>query len=220
MSPRRSDPLMRVTLLEAGARLLAEEGPCALSTRRLAATVGTSTTAVYTHFGGMEDLIRAMVREGFARLDRALAAVATTADPVADAVVLGYAYRENARENPHLYSVMFGGSALGGFALTDDDRQHGRYTLESLVDAVRRAMAAGRFHGSDPSFIAEQMWIAVHGLATLELGGYLVAPYDPDTSYRGQLETLLIGAGDAPAEAATSMKIGTQRYLLAREFFM
>jgi AcrR family transcriptional regulator len=198
--------------VEAAAKLLAEGGPAALSTRRLAAAVGKSTMAVYTHFGGMDDLVRAMVREGFARLHQRMARVDVTDDPIVDVVALGYAYRDNAKEHPDLYAVMFGGSELAGFALTDDDRQRGRYTLGFLVDAVRRAVAVGRFLEDDPELVARQMWIALHGLVNLELGRYLVDPYDGDTCYQGQLYALLVGSGDEPTRARRSMETARRRH--------
>jgi AcrR family transcriptional regulator len=194
---------MPTALVEAAARLLAEEGPAALTTRRLAAEVGTSTTVVYTCFGGMDDLVRAMVHEGFARLHALFGTVGESNDPVADIASLGHAYRENALANPHLYPVMFGGAPLAGFALTDEDRQYGRYTLDTLIAAVARAIAAGRFTPADPAQVAHQMWIALHGLATLDLGGYLVEP-DAAGCFGQQLLLLMIAAGDAPDAAARS----------------
>src|ERR1700733_13667670 len=115
VSPRQADPELKANLIETAARLLAEEGPKALSTRRLAATVGSSTMAVYTHFGGMDDLVHAMVLEGFERLNLRMNEVARTDDAVSDVAALGAAYRANAQEHRHLYSVMFGGASLGGF---------------------------------------------------------------------------------------------------------
>ncbi len=196
MSPRRIDPQLANALLEAAAKLLAEEGAAGLTVRRLAAAVGTSTTVVYTHFGGMDNLVRALVYEGFARLHQRMSTVQPTADPVADIMALGYMYRANALDHPQLYVVMFGNAALGGFALADGDRQHGRYTLQPLVEAVSRAVEIGRFRGGDPLLIAQNMWIALHGLVTLELGGYLISPYDADTCFKTQLRSLTIGAGD------------------------
>jgi AcrR family transcriptional regulator len=206
VSPRRADPQIPAALVEAAAHILAEEGAAALSTRRLAKAVGTSTMAVYTHFGGMDDLIRALVREGFARLNERMTAVGTSADPVADVVALGRAYRQNATDNAHMYAVMFGSSGGAGFALTDEDRQHGRYTLEILVRAVARCMATGRFRPADPQVVAHQMWIAVHGLATLEIGGYLIDPYGPDACLGAQVHGLLLAAGDEPAAAQASIQ--------------
>ncbi len=56
---------VRQRLLEAAALLLDEEGPDALTARRLAAAANTSTMAVYTHFGGMPALVKEIVVEGF-----------------------------------------------------------------------------------------------------------------------------------------------------------
>ena len=99
---------MRMRLLEAAARLLALEGPGALSARRAAREVGASTMVVYTHFGGMKELVTAVVREGFARLADLVTAVPRTDDPVADLYAMLGAYRRTALANPHLYAVMFG----------------------------------------------------------------------------------------------------------------
>jgi AcrR family transcriptional regulator len=211
VSPRQADPELRAHLIEAAARLLAEEGPLALSTRRLAAAVGSSTTAVYTYFGGMDDLVRAMVREGFQRLAERLDAVEATDDPVADVAALGVAYRDNALEHRHLYTAMFGGSSLGGFSLTEEDRQYGRFTLENLVGAVGRCIEQRRFRPGDPGLIAHQMWIALHGLATLELGGYLVEPYDADSCFYAQVCSLMVGAGDGFEAATKSMDLARER---------
>jgi hypothetical protein len=123
---------------------------------------------------------------------------------VADVAALGLAYRLNAQEHRELYSVMFGGSNLGGFSLTDDDRQWGRFTLEILVGAVRRCMDAGRFRDGDAQLAAHQMWIALHGLVTLESGGFLTEPYDPDVCFEAQVRGLIIGAGDTVEQALES----------------
>jgi AcrR family transcriptional regulator len=183
-------------LVEAAAVLLAAEGPAALSTRRLAAMVGASTSAVYTRFGGMDGLVRAVVHEGFSRLHDRLALVAATDDPVADLILLARAYRAAARQHPDLYAVMYGTAAVDGFSPNDDDRRLAQYTLSFLVAAVRRAMAARRLRHADPHLLARQLWISLHGLVTLELGRYLADPHDADTCHDAQLRTFLLGAGD------------------------
>jgi AcrR family transcriptional regulator len=202
---------VRLTLVDIAARLLADEGPKALSTRRVAAEANTSTMAVYTHFGGMEELVRSMVHEGFARLHALMSRVRHTDDPVADVLTLGRAYRHNGLTNPHLYTVMLGGSSLGGFALTDDDRQHGRYTLAVLIDAVGRAMEAGRFRPAPAELVGTQLWSALHGLVTLELGGYLLGPADPDHVFEAQVRDLMVGVGDELALATASAERSRQR---------
>src|SRR3954469_20142454 len=113
-----TDTSMAARLLEAAARLLSEDGPTALTTRRVAAEAGTSTMGVYTHFGSMSDLANAVVVEGFRRLGKRLSAVPRTDDAVSDLLGLITAYRANAHDNQHLYSVMFASASLGAFRRT------------------------------------------------------------------------------------------------------
>jgi len=206
VSPRRAQADLRESLVEAAARILARDGSVGLSTRRLAKEVGSSTMAVYTHFGSMDDLVRAVVHEGFARLNTKMVLIGDSADPVADVVAHGRLYRWNARQNPDLYQVMLGALNIAGFSLTDADRLHGRYVLDILVASVRRCMAAGRFAPSDPELVAHQFWTGLHGIVTLELGGYLFAPYDADACFNAQVHTTIVGLGDDAETAWASMR--------------
>lgn len=211
VSPRPAQPDIRRAIVDAAAAILAETGPDGLSTRRLAKQVGVSTTALYTYFGGMDDLVRAMVHEGFARLNVALTASPPFEDPVAEVVRLGRIYRENALRHRHLYAVMFGGSALAGFSLTDDDRSHGLYTMDLLVTAVERCVRARRFLREDATLVAHELWMSIHGIVTLEIGGYLFEPYDADACFDAQVYTLLVGSGDDPERARDSVALATGR---------
>lgn len=212
MSPRRLNPDNRTTLIDAAARLVAEGGPRSLSARLLAREAGTSTMAVYTYFGSMSAIVREIVHDGFARLQRLFDLVEATDDPVADMALLGRVYRHNAVTNRHVFEVMFGGSSLAGFALTEEDRQHGRYTLTTVVDCAHRCTAAGRFRPGDPVLKAHHMWLGVHGTVLLDLGGYLVSPYDASRCFESQLVSLMIGAGDDPVSAARSVTASGRRF--------
>ncbi len=212
MSPRRINPDSRTALIDAAARLVAEGGPRGLSARRLAAETGTSTMAVYTHFGSMSAIVREIVHDGFARLQRLFDMAEPTPDPVADMALLGRVYRYNAVTSRHVFEVMFGGSSLAGFALTEDDRQHGRYTLTAVAECAGRCVEAGRFRPDDPGLLAHHMWLGVHGTVILELGGYLIKPYDADRCLDTQLVSLMTGAGDEPARAEESVANSARRF--------
>jgi AcrR family transcriptional regulator len=201
-----------VALIAAAARLLAEEGSQALSTRRLAAETGSSTMAVYTYFGGMSGLVREIVHEGFRRLNNYFTRLDWTDDPVADMALLGRLYRHSARANPHLYAAMFGGAALGGFSLTEQDRQYGRYTLVNVVECAHRCMAATRFRPADPDLVAHQMWITMHGLVNLEMGDYLIEPYDAECCFETLLVSLMVSVGDTLAAATDSVAASRVRF--------
>ncbi|GGQ81993.1 TetR/AcrR family transcriptional regulator [Couchioplanes azureus] len=173
MTERRANPAVRVRLLEGAARVLAEEGPSALTLRRVATEADTSTMAVYTHFGSMPDLADAVVAEGFARLAALLVEVPATDDAITDLASLGRAYLVHARQNPNLYAVMFGTASLGSYRpQTASERERGRYTFDEIVAAARRAVDQGRLRAADPLEIAGQLWTAMHGYVMLEVGGY------------------------------------------------
>ena len=170
----------RARLLEAALRLLAAGGPEALQARRLAAEAGTSTMAVYTHFGGMGQLITEVVRDGFIWFGRRLAEVPRGDDPVADLLALGLAYRDYALENPQLYRLMFGATALGGHrvgkdpsaAAAADALPEARAAFAQLVALVTRVIEAGGPGQEKPGSAAFQIWSAVHGYVLLEIAGF------------------------------------------------
>src|SRR6187431_3546437 len=79
---------VRRRLVETAALLIDEDGPDALTARRVAKEAGTSTMAVYTYFGGMPALVRQIVTEGFTRLDEHQARIPHTDDPLDDLLQL------------------------------------------------------------------------------------------------------------------------------------
>jgi AcrR family transcriptional regulator len=168
---------LRRDLLDAAGRLLAQEGPQALSTRRAAQEVGTSTTAVYNLFGGKAGLLRELFLDGFARLAQEFATVPRDGDPETDLMALGYAYRAAALANPHLYELMFG-RPIADFRPDDDALAQIQGTFDTLVRAVARCVDTGRFAPSDPHDVAVHLNALVHGLASLELQGFLAADGD------------------------------------------
>lgn len=183
----------------AGSRLgCAVYPPGSLTLRRLSEEVGTSTMAVYAHFGGMQNLRQEIRREGFARLRDHLEAVRPSNDPLAVLAMLGWAYYDNALANPNLYRVMF----LDHHEPADDEI--GLDTFGRLVAAVADCIGAGTFAPAEPFDVALQLWAVAHGFVTLQLSGLVCAPLAVEmltTSWR----TLFLGFGADPKVAARSL---------------
>ncbi|GAB3475492.1 TetR/AcrR family transcriptional regulator [Amycolatopsis cihanbeyliensis] len=168
--PKTHDEALRLRLLDRAGELLSTEGPKALSLRKLAAEVDTSTTAVYSLFGSKPDLVNALFVEGFRRFGARMSAVEPTGDTVVDMVRLGLAYRESALADPHLYSIMFT-TAVPGFEPNEEAGELASSTLEPLLTTVRAGIEAGVLRQEPPEVIAVSCWGLVHGLVSLELNG-------------------------------------------------
>jgi AcrR family transcriptional regulator len=196
---------VRTALVEGAARLLTDREP--LTLRRLAAEVGVSTMAVYTHFGSMDELMQAVTREGFSRLADHLRTVPAGRDPVADLAALGWAYCLNAVENPDLYRAMFMESTfdmeLAAF---------GAETFLPVVAAVERAIALGRLRAGPAWDPAVQMWAMAHGMVTLALAGMLSVE-ELLRHLEGGIAACLVGYGDEPARAKRSLRTARRRML-------
>lgn len=203
---------IRDELLSAAVGLLNEDGPDALQTRKVAGTAGTSTMAVYTHFGGMRELIAAVAEEGLRQFAAALT-VPQTDDPVADLMAVGAAYRRYAIERPHMYRLMFGSTSAHGIkaptgnvlTLTLAEIEQQESSFAHLVSAVHRSMLAGRITVSaaddDAAVVATaaQFWALIHGFVMLELAGF----YGDDGSallpvLSAMTTNLLVALGDSP----------------------
>lgn len=204
MSPRSADPAVRTALITAAARLLAAEGPRALSARRLAGEAGATTMAVYTHFGSMDEVRRAVREDGFSRLAASLDALAPTADPVADLASGALTYFANGLAHPELYRAMFVDRPPQG------DDTAGEPTFQHLLAAITRCVDAGRFEQADAKTLplwAAEIWTAQHGMVTLALSRILPADQVryvlTDMIYR-----LFVGFGDDPDAARHSIERG------------
>jgi len=211
---------VRDQMLHAAVDLLNEHGPDALQTRKVAGGAGTSTMAVYTHFGGMRDLIAAVAEEGLRQFDAALS-VPQTDDPVADLMVVGAAYRRFAIERPHMYRLMFGSTSAHGInapagnvlSLTLAEIEQRQPSFAHLVRAVHRSMLAGRItaYPADDDLpvvaTAAQFWALIHGFVMLELAGF----YGDDGSafvpvLAAMTANLLVALGDSPERVQQSQQ--------------
>ncbi|SDM43462.1 transcriptional regulator, TetR family [Streptomyces sp. cf386] len=168
-------------LVQAAVGLLAEQGPSALKVRAVASASGLSTMVVYSHFGGIPELMSAVADHGFKELGAAFGRVPVTEDPVADLFAMALTCRRQARENPHLYDLMFGLSTRATYRpLPDTDRRMSghspafREAHAHVTAACERLVRTGRIERQEPGAIAAQLWSYVHGYITLELAEHFV----------------------------------------------
>lgn len=196
---RTRDPAVRSLLIDRAAHMLRTREPITL--RSLVAGTSVSTMAVYTHFGGMDGVWRALRQEGFTRLGARFATVPTSGDPLRDLAALVAAYLRNALDHPDLYRVMFDAT----FDL--EDAQAADDTLAYLVRAAERARATRRLRADiDPLDLAIQSWAIGHGLVSLVATGPL--PRQALDHGAPMLTSLFVGAGGRPDSCRSSVEQG------------
>lgn len=212
MAKRNKEPSARLTteetverLVEAATRLLAEKGPTEIKARSVAEAGQVSTMAVYYHLGGLPELLQAVIDKGFRDLGAAFAGAPPSDDPVTALFAMALATRRFAQDNPHLYDLMFGLSTRGSYRPLQTARSGARGRSEQfqaayahLVQACGQLVRSGRVRNDeDPEGIAPQLWSAVHGFVTLELGDHFAQFPDPVRQVlQPMMVNLLVGLGD------------------------
>lgn len=154
---------LRQDLLAVTADLVDREGPARVTLRDVAAAAGTSTTAVYSLFGGKSQLLTAVVDEGFRSFGQSQAGAA-----FGGLRGLGIAYRQWALDHPALYRLMFGG-ALAAYVDCSPSPEAAAGAMDPLIAAVAAAQSAGKLRPAPAEAVAVAIWGQVHGLVSLEV---------------------------------------------------
>jgi AcrR family transcriptional regulator len=199
-------------LVQATITLLAEHGPSAIQARTVAAATGLSTMVVYSHFGGVPELIRAVVDHGFRELDRVFSELPATEDPITDLFSIALTMRKRARANPHLFDLMFGLSTRATYRpMPDRDLRRSGHSpafkaaYAHVTHACSRLVESRRIGPMDPTVVAAMLWSSMHGYITLELGDHFDEFEDPVAQIMLPIGvTCSVGLGDDPERARAS----------------
>lgn len=173
-SPRRKATYhhgdLRTALIDAAARMAAEQGPAAVTLREVARRAGVSQAAPYHHFADKAALLAGVADEGFRLFDAHQAAALAQApdDPVERLAGLGVSYLRFALAYPHYFQVMFRPS-LVATTRTPEFEALALGTFERLVATTTAARIASGQRDADPYPAALAMWAIPHGLAGLVL---------------------------------------------------
>lgn len=157
---------LRNALVEEALALLAEGGAASVTLRELARRLGVTHTAPYAHFADKKALLLDVADVGFGRLADALAqARVAEGDPVRALGAMSFAYIAFARENPHLYRLMFADNEIANDPECEMSAEGDR-ALQTLVDAI---VDVGPPAATDVRDLAIGMWSLAHGVSMLEI---------------------------------------------------
>ena len=193
--------LMRKNILDKASALLTEEGPHALSMRKLSERVGASTIVLYTYFKDKQDILNELYVEGFVRLQQDLEGVAPGDDAAAYVMELGRAYRRSAVANSTYYQIMFS-RCIPGFTPSKHSLEKSKTSFMVLRQGVQRCADAGMPLRGGAGRTAQVLWSTLHGVVSLELFGYVGNALAGDALLEQAMQTIAAGM----AKSASSPK--------------
>ncbi len=184
----------RELMTQAAVELLEQDGPNAMTVRKITAKIGMSSIAVYTEFGSMENLVASVVDYGFLQLLQKFQQLPDTNQVLLDLWNTVCVAREFALEHRHLYAVMFAAESIGGYQRSGIELEQGIEGLKFLHELCVRAVDAKIFSSSS-RHATQHIWATMHGRLMLELAGYLSNEKELLKSYGSLIATSMIGLG-------------------------
>ena len=126
----------RERIIDAAARILAEQGRDALTTRAIATAAGAHAPAIYRQFGGMRGLLDAVASRGFDSYLANNVARDRHDDPVDDLRSSWDAHIRFGLTHPVLYALMFGDPAV---TIASTAARRAAEILDELIGRIARA---------------------------------------------------------------------------------
>ena len=153
-------------VVAAARRLLEDEGPEALTVRRLAERLGIKAPSLYKHLPDKTALEAAIIATG---LEEAAAAFEAAVDGAPDPLpALAAAYRDFALAHPHLYRLM----------------HDGPLPRARLPPGLEDRAAAPLLRVTGSRARARALWAFAHGMVLLELDQRFPPDADLDAAWR------------------------------------
>ncbi len=165
LSREESKLITRRRLLEAGSRLLGEQGYGALSASQVARAAGVAQPTFYVHFESKDDLVLTLARETLSELRAALSEARRRAASGRDPDALRDTFRiplETLIAHPELFRLYIQESHQPSSPFAEHARELSRELVDDLVEDL---IAAGAPCGTRAS--ADRLRLAAEGMITL-----------------------------------------------------
>ncbi|MBW0102206.1 TetR/AcrR family transcriptional regulator [Pseudonocardia sp. KRD291] len=132
-------------IVDAARRQLADVGAAGLSLRAVSRELGMVSSALHRYFPTRDDLLTALITEGYDALGDAVQAAEATAprdDHPARWIAVATAIRTWALAHPHEYALIYG-SPVPGYSAPSETTPSAARTVTTLVTVLADAHAAG-----------------------------------------------------------------------------
>jgi AcrR family transcriptional regulator len=192
LARERGGEAVRRNIIDAASQLLMQEGPQALTVRRLAQKLDCSTKILYTMFSGKDGVASGLYLEGCTRLHRAIAQIVPPKEPAEYLWSVARAYWSFSLTQTGYYRVMFEG-AIAGFHPDRSTLNAASRALVTVVAQIRAYVEAGKLDPCDPLLLTRCFWGALHGVISLNLLGHFESREQALTVFEETMGSMLTG---------------------------
>jgi len=177
-TPEKSDGYhhgdLKSTLLDAAIKMLKTKSPSELSLRELAREVGVSAAAPYRHFNNKDELLAALMTQGFELKSKYMreSAEKNQGDILQIYYSCGLSYFKMGKNHPQYFKLMFGAELIPEKKYPDlQEASSSAFAI--LKNMVIRCQEAKLIGEGDPYVKALNCWSVVHGFTVLYAEGHL-----------------------------------------------
>jgi AcrR family transcriptional regulator len=158
-------------IANAAFRILENEGPEAVSMRRVAEAVGITPMAIYHHFPSREALLNTITNREFARLLSFIQAHPLSGGVEDRLLAIMAGYVDYAFAQPRVFDFIFSRPRPGARQFPKDFRARRSPTLNPVADLLEAEMKKGSLKKDDVWEVAFALWAHVHGYVMLYRAG-------------------------------------------------
>jgi AcrR family transcriptional regulator len=175
-------------------RILEDEGPEAVTMRRVARDVGVTPMAIYHHFADREALLSAVTARGFDLLAAAMDRPPLAGRGRIRLLALMDYYVDYALARPRLFDYLFSRPRRNARRFPGDFRARKSPTLNRVADVVDACMRRGEINKDDVWEVALELWAHAHGyVALFRAGRFAISEREFRLLYRRSLIRLFDG---------------------------
>ena len=193
---RRSDHSreeIKELTLKAVERIVAEHGMNGLSARKIAAAIGYTVGTIYLVFKNLDDLIMQVNTRTLDALYQTVCTKQQTKKPKQNLTQFGLTYYEFAKQNPHLWSLIFEHHVAGGGDVIPElgERISTLFTLiESELKGLTPTKKPAAIHSA-----ALALWSGVHGITILAISDklFMAQNVTPEAMIKELIDNFLKG---------------------------
>ncbi len=177
-------PLRRQILI-VSRKMLLEEGFDRISMRKIARSVGCSATSIYIYFKNKDDLLHALIEEGFDMLFDSITGIpvmqpgtGVDAGPEEKLEALCREFVRFGMDNPEYYEIMFQLHPKHMRRYPAEKFRKARKNIDLMMDVLNDGHNAGLFYVPDARLVANVIVSTLHGGISLMNAGRIDVKID------------------------------------------